>query len=311
MPVISTKNLRKEYQSKSFSKEKIVALKDFSFEVNSGEIIGLLGPNGAGKTTLIKILLGIVFATDGEAKVFDQPISKEDYKKKVGYLPENHKYPNYLKGGQVLEYFGRLSGLDENTIKAKSREYLALFGIEKWDKTSIKKYSKGMMQRLGLAQSMMNDPELLFLDEPTDGVDPVGRKHIRDVLLHYKSRGKTIFINSHLLSEVELICDRVAILNKGELIRQGTIDEITNTGNNYKFITSDLSDELSNSLLMQYKAALRGKTEFMYSTESVEELNKLIDLLRSKGILIHNISLERNSLENMFINLVGEEQNQI
>lgn len=311
MPVISTKNLRKEYSSKSFSKEKIVALKDFSFEVNSGEIIGLLGPNGAGKTTLIKILLGIVFATDGEAKVFDQPISKEDYKKKVGYLPENHKYPNYLKGGQVLEYFGRLSGLDENTIKTKSREYLTLFGIEKWDKTSIKKYSKGMMQRLGLAQSMMNDPELLFLDEPTDGVDPVGRKHIRDVLLHYKSRGKTIFINSHLLSEVELICDRVAILNKGELIRQGTIDEITNTGNNYKFITSDLSDELSNSLLMQYKAALRGKTEFMYSTESVEDLNKLIDLLRSKGILIHNISLERNSLENMFINLVGEEQNQI
>jgi ABC-2 type transport system ATP-binding protein len=311
MAVISIKNLRKEYASKKFSKDKIVALKDFTFEVNSGEIIGLLGPNGAGKTTLIKILLGIVFATDGDAKVFDQPLSNEAYKKKVGYLPENHKYPNYLKGGQVLEYFGRLSGLDEKTIQVKSKEYLTLFGIEKWDKTSIKKYSKGMMQRLGLAQAMLNDPDLLFLDEPTDGVDPVGRKHIRDVLLHYKSKGKTIFINSHLLSEVELICDRVAILNKGELLRQGTIDEITSTGSNYKIITSDLSDEMSNSLLMQYKAALRGKTEFMYSTESVEDLNKLIDYLRSKNVLIHNISLERNSLENMFINLVGEDQNQI
>lgn len=310
MPVISTKNLRKEYSSKSFSKEKIVALKDFTFEVNSGEIIGLLGPNGAGKTTLIKILLGIVFATEGEAKVFDQPISKEDYKKKVGYLPENHKYPNYLKGGQVLEYFGRLNGLEDNVIRAKSKEYLALFGIEKWDKTSIKKYSKGMMQRLGLAQAMINDPDLLFLDEPTDGVDPIGRKHIRDVLLHWKSLGKTIFINSHLLSEVELICDRVAILNKGELIKEGTIAEITSTGSNYKFITSDLSDEVSNSLLMQYKATLKGKTEFMYSTESVEELNRLIDYLRSRQVLLHNVSLERNSLESMFINLIGEEQEQ-
>lgn len=311
MSVISTKNLRKEYSSKSFSKEKIVALKDFTFEVNKGEIVGLLGPNGAGKTTLIKILLGIVFSTEGDATVFDKPLSDISYKRKVGYLPENHKYPNYLKGGQVMEYFGRLSGLDDKTIKAKTKENLALFGIEKWEKTSIKKYSKGMLQRLGLAQAMINDPDLLFLDEPTDGVDPIGRKHIRDVLLHLKAQGKTIFLNSHLLSEVELICDKVAILNKGELLREGTVDEITSTGNHYKFITSDLSDELSNSLLNNYKVVLHGKSEFIYSTESVEELNKLIDVLRNKKILLHNVSLEKSTLESMFINLVGEDQNQI
>ena len=309
MSVISTKNLRKEYKGKSFSKAKIVALKNFSFEVNQGEIVGLLGPNGAGKTTLIKILLGIVFATEGDATVFDKPLSDISYKMKVGYLPENHKYPTYLKGGQVMEYFGRLSGLNDATIKAKTKELLTLFGIEKWEKTSIKKYSKGMLQRLGLAQAMVNNPDLLFLDEPTDGVDPIGRKHIRDVLLHLKAQGKTIFLNSHLLSEVELICDRVAILNKGELLRQGTVDEITTTGNNYKFITSDLSDELSNKLLNEYKVTLHGKTEFIYSTESVDDLNKLIDYLRDQKILLHNVSLEKTTLESMFINLIGEDQN--
>lgn len=310
MSVISTKNLRKEYSTKTFSKEKIVALKNFTFEVNKGEIVGLLGPNGAGKTTLIKILLGIVFATDGDATVFDKQLSDISYKRKVGYLPENHKYPNYLKGGQVMEYFGRLSGLDDKTIKAKTKENLTLFGIEKWEKASIKKYSKGMLQRLGLAQATINDPDLLFLDEPTDGVDPIGRKHIRDVLLHLKSQGKTIFLNSHLLSEVELICDKVAILNKGELLREGSVEEITSTGNNYKFITSDLPDELSNQLLNDYKVVLHGKSEFIYSTESVEELNKVIDLLRDKQILLHNVSLEKSTLESMFINLIGEDQNQ-
>lgn len=310
MSVITVNDLRKEYSAKSFSKEKIVALKKFSLNVEKGDIVGLLGPNGAGKTTLVKILLGIVFPTEGEVKVFDKDIKDESYKKKVGYLPENHKYPNYLKGGQVLEYFGRLNGLDEKTIKSKTKEYLTLFGIEKWEKTNIKKYSKGMLQRLGLAQAMINDPELLFLDEPTDGVDPIGRKHIRDVLLHLKGQGKTIFLNSHLLSEVELICDKVAILNKGELLKEGSVDEITATGNNYKFITSDLPDDVSNALLMQYKATLKSKTEFMYSTESVEDLNKLIDFIRSKQILLHNVSLERSTLESMFINIIGEQKEQ-
>ena len=308
MSVITVNELRKEYSAKSFSKEKIVALKKFSLNVEKGNIVGLLGPNGAGKTTLVKILLGIVFPTEGEVKVFDKDIKDESYKKKVGYLPENHKYPGYLKGGQVLEYFGRLNGLDEKTIKSKTKEYLTLFGIEKWEKTNIKKYSKGMLQRLGLAQAMINDPELLFLDEPTDGVDPIGRKHIRDVLLHLKGQGKTIFLNSHLLSEVELISDKVAILNKGELLKEGSVDEITSTGNNYRFITSDLPDDVSNALLMQYKATLKSKTEFMYSTESVEDLNKLIDFVRSKQILLHNVSLERSTLESMFINIIGEQK---
>lgn len=305
MNIITTKNLSKEYPTKSFSKEKILALNNFSFEVESGEIFGLLGPNGAGKTTLIKILLGITFPTGGEIKIFDKDISNESYKKKVGYLPESHKFPNYLTGEQVLYFFGMLSGLNKSEVKKKSDEYLKLVDMDKWRKTKIKKYSKGMLQRLGLAQSMLNNPELIFLDEPTDGVDPIGRKEIRDILNNLKNEGKTIFLNSHLLSEVELICDRVAILNKGVLVKSGRVDDITAISDNYVFTTSEADESVVSALLANFKATVSSRHEFVYNTGSVEELNKLIDFLRQKNILIHSITREKNTLENMFINLIG------
>ncbi len=307
MEVISTKNLKKDYQAGGFSKEKITALKNFSFNVNQGDIFGLLGPNGAGKTTLVKILLGIVYPTEGEVSIFGESIKNEKYKNKIGYLPENHKFPNYLSGEQVLHYFGMLSGLTSTEVKSRSDEYLRIVDMEKWKKTKIKKYSKGMMQRLGIAQAMINEPELIFLDEPTDGVDPIGRKEIRDILLALKDKGKTIFLNSHLLSEIELMCNKVAILNKGELIKEGTIDEITSSGNNYMFTTSDLSDDVINILLSQYFASVHGKNEFIVNTDSTEKLNNIIDILRKNNILILSFFKEKNSLENMFINLIGSQ----
>ncbi len=305
MNIITTKNLSKEYPTKSFSKEKILALNNFSFEVESGEIFGLLGPNGAGKTTLIKILLGITFPTGGEIKIFDNDISNESYKKKVGYLPESHKFPNYLTGEQVLYFFGMLSGLNKSEVKKKADEYLKLVDMEKWRKTKIKKYSKGMLQRLGLAQSMLNNPELIFLDEPTDGVDPIGRKEIRDILNNLKNEGKTIFLNSHLLSEVELICDRVAILNKGVLVKSGRVDDITAISDNYVFSISEADEIVVSALLSNFKATVSSRNEFVFNTGNIEELNKLIDFLRQKNILIHSITREKNTLENMFINLIG------
>lgn len=307
MEVVSTKNLRKEYTGSGFSKEKITALKNFSFNVNEGDIFGLLGPNGAGKTTLVKILLGIVYPTEGEVSIFGESIKNEKYKNKIGYLPENHKFPNYLTGEQVLHYFGMLSGLTSAEVKSRSDEYLKIVDMEKWKKTKIKKYSKGMMQRLGIAQAMINEPDLIFLDEPTDGVDPIGRKEIRDILIGLKDKGKTIFLNSHLLSEIELICNKVAILNKGELIKEGTIDEITSSGNNYIFSTTDLSDEVINILLSQYFASVHGKNEFIVNTDSTEKLNTIIDILRKNNILILSFFKEKNSLENMFINLIGSQ----
>lgn len=308
MDVISTKNLKKEYQGSGFSKEKITALKNFSFSVNEGDIFGLLGPNGAGKTTLVKILLGIVFPTEGEVSIFGEDIKNESYKRRVGYLPENHKFPNYLTGEEVLHYFGMLSGLTNTQVKSRSDEYLKIVDMEKWKKTKIKKYSKGMMQRLGIAQAMINEPDLIFLDEPTDGVDPIGRKEIRDILIGLKDKGKTIFLNSHLLSEIELICNKVAILNKGELVKEGTIDEITSTGNKYVFNTSELGNDIINILLNQYFATLHGKNEFIVNTDSAESLNAIIDILRKNNVNILGLNKEKNTLENMFINLI-EQQN--
>lgn len=304
MNIISTKNLSKEYSSKSFSKDKILALNNFSFEVESGEIFGILGPNGAGKTTLIKILLGITFPTNGDVKIFEKDINNESYKTKVGYLPENHRFPNYLNGEQTLHYYGMLSGMTKKEVRKKADEYLKLVDMEKWRKTKIKKYSKGMLQRLGLAQAMLNNPELIFLDEPTDGVDPIGRKEIREILINLKDQGKTVFLNSHLLSEVELICDRVAILNKGSLVKSGRVDDITAVSDNYKFTTSLIEQNILNQLLGNFKATISNANEFYFNTGNPVELNRVIDFLRQNNILINSISREKNTLENMFINLI-------
>ncbi|MBP9191036.1 MAG: ABC transporter ATP-binding protein [Ignavibacteria bacterium] len=307
MSVITTKNLSKEFSTGKFSKEKILALNNFSFEVEGGEIFGLLGPNGAGKTTLVKILLGITFPTSGEIQIFGKNISDESYKTKVGYLPESHKFPNYFTGEEVLHFFGMLSGISKSEVKKKTDEYLKLVDMEKWRKTKIKKYSKGMLQRLGLAQSMLNNPEIIFLDEPTDGVDPIGRKEIRDILIRLKGEGKTIFLNSHLLSEVELVCDRVAILNKGVLIKSGRVDEITAVSDNYIFNTTEISETVMQSLLSIFKSTIKSRHEFYYSTDSIEDLNKLIDYLRLNKVLILSITREKNSLEDLFINLIGSQ----
>ena len=214
-----------------------------------------------------------------------------------------------MKGEQVLHYFGMLSGMKNKDVKKKTDEFLKLVEMDKWRKTKIKKYSKGMMQRLGLAQSMLNDPKLIFLDEPTDGVDPIGRKQIRDVLLNLKSLGKTIFLNSHLLSEIELICDRVAILNQGQLIKEGSVYDITTSSNSYNFVTSEVSDDVANSLLNNFKATLNSKTSFTCPVTGIKDLNDIIDFLRTKNVLIENVSKEKNSLESMFINLIEQTKN--
>lgn len=307
MPVVEVNKLIKEYPAKNFSKEKITALKNFSLNVESGSIFGLLGPNGAGKTTLVKILLGITFPTSGEVKIFDKPISDITYKYKVGYLPENHRFPNYLSGEQVLSYYGRLSGLSVKDVNQKIPEMLSMVGMSDWGKTKIKKYSKGMMQRLGLAQSMLNNPELIFLDEPTDGVDPIGRKEIRDILLNLKNSGKTIFLNSHLLSEIELVCDKVAILDKGSLVKSGTIEEITAVEDSYVFITSELSESMINDLIIKFKVVMHGKDEFTYASSSLDDVNKILDYLRSGNILIKGFNKEKTTLEDMFINIIGKQ----
>ncbi|MCG8603413.1 ABC transporter ATP-binding protein, partial [bacterium] len=263
--------------TKVFSRGKITALREVSLSVERGIIFGLLGPNGAGKTTMVKALLGILFPTTGSANILGQPVNNTAIKEKVGYLPENHRYPDFLKGGAVLEYYARLAGMNRAAIAANKAKLLKIVEMEEWQQTKLKKYSKGMLQRLGLAQAMINDPEILFLDEPTDGVDPIGRKKIRDVLLNLKKTGKTIFLNSHLLSEVEMICDKVAILDKGRLLRTGTVEELTSSSKTYRFETSNVPTQLLNEI-HELSLQTEQRNGFIQLTvANQQKLNAIID----------------------------------
>jgi ABC-2 type transport system ATP-binding protein len=291
---------------KTFGKgsKAVHALQGVTLNVERGQIFGLLGPNGAGKTTLIKCVLGIVWTNGGRGTVLGNPFGSVKAKEHIGYLPENHRYPLHLTGEQVLSYFGKLSEVPKPVLEQRITETLALVGMSDWRKTLIRKYSKGMMQRLGLAQALLNDPELIMLDEPTDGVDPVGRKEIRDILVHLKDQGKTIFLNSHLLSEVERISDRVAIMNKGAVVREGTVSELTLTQNVFDVRVTPEFTQSASEVLSQY-AAHMGEGVFEVRCNTLNEMNTMLDSLRSRGILIESINPRRSSLEDLFIKMIG------
>ncbi len=304
MNIIETHQLSKTYKS-AFKKNNIVALTDLNLKIEEGIIFGLLGPNGAGKTTLIKLLLGITYPTNGTASIFGKDLSDYSIKKKIGYLPENHRYPSYLTGKQVLYFFGKLSGMENGELKKRIEELLETVNLSKWKNKKVKTYSKGMMQRLGLAQALINDPELIFLDEPTDGVDPIGRKEIRDILINLKNQSKTVFLNSHLLSEVEMITDRVAILNNGKLIKEGTIKELTEKQKEYMIKLSEkISKESLPSDMEGIKIKSFDENSILLSVIDKSLLNNYLDKLRSNNIIIEEIVPVKNSLEDVFISLI-------
>ena len=227
IPALEVESLRKTYRDGFFRSRNVEALRGVSFRVERGTIFGLLGPNGAGKTTLIKVLLGIVHKSGGNAMLMGLPAGDRRGRVSVGYLPENHRIPRHHTANSALEYYGALSGMTGREIRERRPGLLELVGLAAWGNSPVRKFSKGMLQRLGLAQALMHNPDLLVLDEPTDGVDPVGRSEMRATLRRLRDEGKTIFINSHLLQEIELVCDRVAILVKGELRREGLVETIT------------------------------------------------------------------------------------
>ncbi len=302
MLALETKDLTKIFRS-----GRITALENVSLTVDTGHIFGLLGPNGAGKTTLIKILLGVLYPTSGSAMILEQPLNTIAIKERIGFLPENHRYPDFLKGGQVLDYFARVAGVDSATIASRKSRLLDLVDLSEWAGTRIKKYSKGMLQRLGMAQAMMNDPDILFLDEPTDGVDPIGRRAIRDILRHLQEEGKTIFINSHLLSEVEMICDQVAILDQGKLLSSGTVEELTSPSKKYRFQTSRITDEIVAGIQDLALKIERSDTAIEATCSSIKKLNAIIDHLRQNNIEIKSIVPHKKTLEESFIEILKKD----
>ncbi len=308
MTALQTFELSKTYRPGAFKRKNILALDKVSLQVEEGEIFGLLGPNGAGKTTFVKVALSMVHPTSGSAIVLGLPLGSVQIRQQSGYLPESHRYPGFLSGFETLMLFGRLSGVPVPLLKTRAGELLERVGLSQWAGMRTKRYSKGMLQRLGLAQALINEPRLLFLDEPTDGVDPIGRKEIRDILLQLKQRGTTIFLNSHLLSEVELLCDRVVILNKGRVLKTGTIAELTAREPVYEIqLASPAPAEVLQELAARTFDVTARDTLLFARVRDVEQLNALVDLLRSRGVAIGSMGLQKTSLEESFISLIQGE----
>jgi ABC-2 type transport system ATP-binding protein len=323
--VIDLKNVTKQYRG------RVRALQGVALTVRKGEVFGLLGPNGAGKSTLIKIMMTVVRATTAEGTILGHRVGHKPTLARVGYLPEHHRFPRYLTGRQTLEFFAALSGVDRPTRRRRSAELIETVGMTSWADKKVGAYSKGMMQRIGLAQALVNDPDLVLLDEPTDGVDPVGRKDIRDVLLRMRDAGKTVFINSHLLSELESVCERVAILVGGRVARQGTMDDLTAARQRYEI---ELACEAGDNavvhaallpLLVELSPAmpttpvrtakLRGGAgvgvgveiehgSIRVGTTDALVIQDLIDAARSAGLTIKRVQPVRPSLEDLFMEAV-------
>lgn len=310
-------------------KGKIQALKGIQMRVRRGEVFGLLGPNGAGKSTLVKILMTVIRPTRCQGTMLGERVGAKGVLRRIGYLPEHHRFPSYLTGAQVLDFYAAMNEVPRPDRQARIPELLELVGMQDWGKVRVGRYSKGMRQRVGIAQSLMNDPDIVLLDEPTDGVDPVGRRDIREIVSELRRRGKTVFLNSHLLSELEMVCDRVAILVHGEVASQGTIDELTAGKERYEIQMAE------GQAPGQIEAALPGLVRFagegdlakrvggrgeLATGEWVEvdhglvrvgttdpaAIQPILDRLRQHGAVIRSIRQHRPSLEDLFMEAVGE-----
>ncbi len=317
---IDIKNVSKRYGS------RIWALRDLSLQVRRGEIFGLLGPNGAGKSTLVKIMVSVVRPTRVTGTILGNPVGHRPTLGRIGYLPENHRFPRYLTGRQAIEFFAALSKVDRPTRKRRAGELLETVGMSHWADQRVGSYSKGMMQRVGLAQALASDPDLVMLDEPTDGVDPVGRRDIRGVLSQLRDEGKTVFVNSHLLSELEVICERIAILVGGQVSRQGTLDELTaakqrfeielapgdngNTPNGsqrlFMKLAANITDGARGTLAGGQWISVANHT-LRIGTEDPAVIQPIIDALRADGQAIVRVQSVRPSLEDLFIETVGDQ----
>ena len=298
MSVIETNNLVKQYGS------SVRALKGVSLRVESGEIFGLLGQNGAGKTTLVKILLGILSPTEGSARLLGQPCGTVAVRSRVGYLPEDHRFPDYHTGASLLDFYGSLLGMSSAARRERIPKVLEMVGISGRAHAKIRTYSKGMKQRLGIAQALLHNPEVVFLDEPTDGVDPVGRREIRELLQDLKAKGVTVFVNSHLLGEVELLCDRVIILDRGSVVRQGTIAELTRRRGTFTVGLAE-GDALPVELLQQrgYRVQRSGLYWELDLPES-QSIDEVVRLLLDQGLRLRHLVEKRQTLEDLFVQTV-------
>lgn len=309
-PALSVSSLSKTYRTGLLRRSTVQALDGVSLEVEEGAIFGLLGPNGAGKTTLVKILLGLVSPTSGTARLFDRPAGDPAARHRVGFVPENHRFPDFLTAVQTLHAYGRLADVPRAERTRRIPALLDRLNLAQRADSKVKTFSKGMLQRLGLAQALLNEPDLLFLDEPTGGVDPVGRRAIRDIVLELREEGTTLFLNSHLLSEVEKVCTQIAILREGSLVRRGSVEELTAVEQVYDLVATPLPDALLRDDDLPLRPAPNGSApppdleHYRVHADDRATLNEVLDRLRGAEVEIESITPLRQSLEDYFIDVV-------
>ncbi|MFN3684251.1 MAG: ABC transporter ATP-binding protein [Fimbriimonadaceae bacterium] len=297
---IETKKLTKTYKSRSLGAVNVVD--ELDLHVEEGEIFGFLGPNGAGKTTTIKMLLSIIYPTSGEGWVLGREIGDMEVHKVISYLPERPYYYEYMTGLELLMFYSSLFGMKDVDRCKKLLERVNLAG----DATkTISQYSKGMQQRIGLAQSLLNDPKLLFLDEPTGGLDPIAHTEIRDLILQFRDEGRTVFISSHELSEVERICDRVAIINRGKIVRQGKLSELLH-GGRFEVIAENLDRSFEDTVKIPDAIVSYANGRLIVDMPEGEDLNALIDSIRSAKGTIVSVIPRRKRLEDLFVQTVRD-----
>jgi ABC-2 type transport system ATP-binding protein len=302
MPAIEINNLTKDYEVGFWRKRKVRALDGLSLSVEPGQVFGFLGANGAGKTTTLKLLMRLIFPTAGSARILDRDISDIAMHARIGYLPENPYFYDYLTAREFLDYCGELFGLDKNTRTNRTEELLTRVGLDRksW-KRQLRKFSKGMLQRVGLAQALVNDPEIVFLDEPMSGLDPVGRREVRDLIASLRTQGKTVFMCSHILSDIEVLCDSVAILKGGRLAHAGSIDELrAREANLIEIVATGADAETVKGHLTVKAEVTTNPSGLRIQIEDEKEIDGVIAALRKANGKLVSVQPVKQSLEDLF-----------
>lgn len=303
-PVIVTESLTKVY--KAPLEPSVTALQDLNLEVYPGEVFALVGPNGSGKTTTLKLLLGLIFPTRGTARVFGENPRSVEVKRRIGFMPDGPYFYGHLTGNELLDFYADILQIPRSQKKQRIEELVELVGMKGRSHLQVRTYSKGMIQRIGLAQALLNDPELVLLDEPTAGLDPIGTRDVKDIILKMRQQGKTVFLCSHLLSDVERIADRVAVLHQGRLIRLGTMEELLVVKGRFEVQASRLSAEALEALGRMGEVLEVADSRIHLLLEEGEALQKALALIEAKGGHLDYLAPQRRTLEEVFIEAVRE-----
>ncbi|MBI5093218.1 MAG: ABC transporter ATP-binding protein [Candidatus Hydrogenedentes bacterium] len=308
--VIETKNLTKVYEGGRRGQD-VHALKNLTLTVSTGEIFGYLGPNGSGKTTTIKMLLSLMFPTSGSIAILGRKdYGASDVKRKIGYLPEGAYYPEFLKGEEVLRYYGQLYGLHGSTLEKRISEVLDIVGMSRARKRLVRGYSKGMRQRIGLGQALISDPQILVLDEPTTGLDPIARKEIRDILIRLRDEGKTLLISSHELLEVELISNRVGILYEGDLKAMGSITELLTDRDVTLEVRGASPEALQRLTAKGIQSESQPQGVSLLRVPNTMSVYEVLEYCKNEKITLVSVAPRRETLEELFVRVVGAAQNE-